>query len=137
MLSRKDKASSGNIRLKIDGELSFDKFKVAKKINSFYLILWKAFIATEVFFFPNSYSFSIVSDNKMLKYPTSLDINKATGLDGMPSRFVRDGVMIIACPLTHVIDLSLIQDVVPDDLKSAREVHVGNYQPVSILTIIS
>ena len=54
--------------------------------------------------------------------------------------------MIRACSLTHVINLSLIQGVVPDDLKSARVVplfkksdktEVGNYQPVSILTIIS
>ena len=32
MPSKKDKASSGNIGLKIDGELSFDKLKVAGKI---------------------------------------------------------------------------------------------------------
>ena len=33
---KKDKASSGNIGLKIDGKLSFDKLKVAEKFNSFY-----------------------------------------------------------------------------------------------------
>ena len=36
MPSKKGKASSGNIGLKIDGELSFDKLKVAKIFNSFY-----------------------------------------------------------------------------------------------------
>ena len=72
--------------------------------------------------FPNSYSFSIISENKILKYLNSLGINKATDLDGIPLRFVRDGALIIACPLTHVISLSLIQGVIPDDLKSAREV---------------
>ena len=64
----------------------------------------------------------------------------------MPSRFVKDGASIISQPLTHVINLSLIQGVVPDDLKSARVVpifkksdttSVGNYRPVSILSIIS
>ena len=65
-------------------------------------------------------SFSIVSENKVLKYLNSLGINKTTGLDVIPSRFVRDGASIIACPLTHVISSSLIQGVVPDDLKSAR-----------------
>ena len=96
--------------------------------------------------FPNSYSFLIVSENKVLKYLNSLGINKATGLDGIPSRVVRDGALIIDCPLTHVINLSLNQGVVPDDLKSARVVplfkkndktEVGNYRPVSTLTIIS
>ena len=81
-----------------------------------------------------------------MKYLNSLGINKATGLDGIPSHFVRDGASIIACPLTHVINLSLIQGVLPDDLKSARVVplfkkndktEVGNYRPVSILMIIS
>ena len=97
-------------------------------------------------FFSNSYTFSTVSENKVLKYLNSLGINKTTGLDGIPSSFVRDGDSIIACPLTHVSNLSLIQGVVPDDLKSARVVplfrksdktEIGNYRPVSILTIIS
>ena len=164
MPSKKGKASSGNIGLKIDDELSFDKLKVAEKFNSFYTTVASKLVEklpqsfnkfgknfVESFYrnkcvFPNSYSFSIVSENKVLKYLNSLGINKATGLDGIPSRFVRDGALIIACPLTHVINLSLIQGVVPDDLKSARVVplfkkndktEVGNYRPVSILTIIS
>ena len=38
---------------------------------------------------PNSYSLIIVSLNKVLKYLNSLGINKATGLDDIPSRLVR------------------------------------------------
>ena len=47
---------------------------------------------------------------------------------------------------SHVINLSLIQGTIPDDLKSARVVplfkknyrtEVCNFRPVSILTIIS
>ena len=95
---------------------------------------------------PNSYSFSLVSENKVLGYLKKLGVNKATGLDDISSRFVRDGASIIACPLTHVINLSLIQGIVPEDLKSDRVVplfkknnkkEVGNYRPVSILTILS
>ena len=71
-------------------------------------------------FFSNSYSFSIVSENKVLKYLNSLGIKKATGMDGIHPRFVRDGASIIACPLTHVINLSLIQGVAPDDLKICK-----------------
>ena len=75
-----------------------------------------------------------------------LGAKKATGLDGFPARFVRDSASIIACLLRHVISLSLIQGIVQDDLKSARVVpifkkndktEVGNYRPVSILSIIS
>ena len=39
MSSKKGKASSGNIGLKIDDELSFDKLKVAERLNSFYTIV--------------------------------------------------------------------------------------------------
>ena len=53
---------------------------------------------------PNDYSFSIVSENKMLKYLGRLGAKKATGLDDIPARFVID---TIACPLRHVINLSL------------------------------
>ena len=160
---KKGKASSGKFGLKIDGKLSFDKLKVAKKFNSFFITAASKLVEklpqsfnkfrknfVESFYrskdvFPNSFSFSIVSENKVLKYLNSLGINKATGLDDIPSRFVRDGASIIACPLTNVINLSLIQGAVPDDLKSARVVplfkksdktEVGNYRSVSILTII-
>ena len=73
---------------------------------------------------PNDYSFPIVSENKILKCLGRLSAKKATGLDGIPARFVRDSASIIACPLRHVINLSLIQGIVPDDLKSARVVPI-------------
>ena len=81
-----------------------------------------------------------------MKYLNALSVDKATGLDGIPSRFVRDSASIIVCPLTYIINLSIIQGVVPGDLKSARVVplfkksdktEVGNYRLVSILSIIS
>ena len=87
-----------------------------------------------------------MSENKVLGYLNKLSANKATGLDGITSHFVRDGVLIIACPSSHVINRSLIQGTTPNDLKSARVVplfkknnrtEVFNYRPVSILTIIS
>ena len=53
---------------------------------------------------PNSYSLSVVSESKVLKYLNALSVDKATGLDGIPSRFVRDSASIIVCPLTHIIN---------------------------------
>jgi hypothetical protein len=94
----------------------------------------------------DSYSFSLISESKVLKYINSLSPNKATGLDGIPSRFVRDSAPMISEPLSHIINLSIIQGSVPDDLKSARVVplfkkndktEVGNYRPVSILSVVS
>ena len=64
----------------------------------------------------------MVSENKILKYHNNLSADKATGLDDIPSRFMRDSASVITCPLTHVINLSIIQGVVLDDLKSAKAV---------------
>jgi len=59
--------------------------------------------------------------------------------DGIPSRFIKDSAPKIAGPLANIINLSIIQGVVPDDLTSARVVpiykksdktDIGNYCPV-------
>jgi len=88
----------------------------------------------------NSFSFSLVTENKVLKYLNKLSSNKATGLDGIPARFVVDSASLIACPFTHVINLSLIQGTVPArvvPLYKKGDKTVGNYRPVSILSVIS
>ena len=69
---------------------------------------------------PNSFSFSIVTESKFFKYLNNLGCNKATGLDGIPSRFVVDAAPIIAYPLSHIINLSVIQGCVPDELSSSN-----------------
>ena len=58
-----------------------------------------------------------------------------TGLDDFQSRFIIDGSSIIASPLAHIVNLSLIQGVVPGDawlglFYFAKRVttHVGNYK---------
>ena len=58
----------------------------------------------------------------MLKYLNILAVNKATGLDGIHLRFVRDGASVIAGPLKHVNNISLIEGVVPYDLNYVRVV---------------
>ena len=156
--------SSSSIGLTVDDEISFDRLTVAEKFNSFYTtvafklveklprclnkygrnFVSKYYTAKGVV--PNSFSFSIVSENKILKHLEKLSANKATGLDGIPARFIRDSASFITGPITHIVNLSIIQGSVPDDLKSARVIplykkgdktEVGNYRPVSVLSILS
>ena len=80
---------------------------------------------------------------------SGLNSSKATGLDNIPARFVKDGSKCIAYPLSHTgifHDLSLRSSIIPQDLKSARvtplhkknsKTEAGNYRPVSVLCIIS
>ena len=163
-LPSKKGQSTYSIGLNIDGEICFDHRKVSDKFNTFYTTVAAELVKKlhkrvrdlgESFVFnfyslkgvkPNDFGFSLVTENQVFKYLIRLNSNKATGLDGIPSKFVKDAAPIIAYPLCHIINLSLIQAGVPDSLKSARVIplfkkndktEVGNYRPVSILNVIS
>ena len=139
MPSKKNNSSScQSIGLNIDGVLCFDKLNVAETFNKFYTTVASSLVSklprpsfkygkdfVAKFYSAkgvkvNNCSFSLVSENKVLKYLNKMSADKATGLDSIPAKFIVDGSSLIASPLTHVINLSLIQGSVPDDLKSAR-----------------
>jgi len=120
--------------LNINGEVCFDKLKAAEKFNSFYTSVAADLVAklpkclnkfgrNFVFNYysskgvvPECFGLSIVSENKIFKYLSNLSSKKATGLDGIQARFVKNSASVIANPLSHIINLSIIQGVVPDDL---------------------
>ena len=92
-----------------------------------------------------SHNRSSVSKDHVLKIIKSISPNKATGLDSLPAKFIRDAATEIVSPLTHNINLSLFHGAVSAELKSARLVplykkssktEVGNYRPVSILSVV-
>jgi len=141
--------------LKINGEICFDKAKVCDMVNCFYTTVASTLVSklpvslgvygkqfVDFFYskkgvFKNSFSFALVSKSTVFKYINHLSHSKATGLDGIPARFVKNGAAVIFGPLAHIINLSLIQGRVPDDIKMARVVplyrksdktDVGNYR---------
>ena len=50
---------------------------------------------------PNACIFSPVSEDVILKLIGNLSIRKATDLDGLSARYVRDGASVIPSPLAH------------------------------------
>ena len=91
----------------------------------------------------NSFSFSLLSETKVCKMLKCVSPRKATGLDDLPARFIRDGAEGIAYPISYIINLSLKTGVVPDEMNTARVIPLykknpklepGNYRPVSILS---
>ena len=71
---------------------------------------------------------------------------KSTGLDNLPAKFIKEAAPVICKPLTHIINLSIMSGYISSDMKNARVVpiykknsktEVGNYRPVSILSVIS
>ena len=76
----------------------------------------------------------------------SISASKATDLDELPARCIKDGSSVIAKPLTHIVNVSITTGTIPDDLKVARVVllfkkksktNVENYRPISVRSIIS
>ena len=87
-----------------------------------------------------------VSEDFIYKELCKLNPSKSTGTDNIPARFVKDAASVHTKPIVHIINLSIEQNVVRNDLKNARVVplfkknkrsEVGNYRPVSVLSVVS
>ena len=72
---------------------------------------------------------------------SNLKVNKSTGLDGVSCRFLRDGADVLAEPMKHLVNFSIMSEAVPSQLKQARVVPLfkkgsrldpNNHRPVSI-----
>ena len=95
---------------------------------------------------PKSHNISSVTEDFVYKELCKLNPNKSTGIDGIKSKFLKDGANVIKSAITHIVNLSIETGTVPDELKSAivkplhkknSRLEVGNYRPVSILCIVS
>ena len=76
----------------------------------------------------------------------ALKKKKATGLDNIPAKLIKDCASEISSPVTFVLNLSLSSSTVPSDWKMAKVIptfksgnsrDVNNYRPIPILPVIS
>ena len=165
MPSKSVKTASSKIGLLIDDEICFEEEKNAIEFNKFFTSIAstlvnklptskglfnsefvKKFYCEKKGIVSDKFRLNVVSEDEICKIVNSIGANKATGLDSLPSRFIKDSCDAIISPLTHIVNLSLCSGKVPCDLKEARVVPLykkkdktdtGNYRPVSILSIIS
>ena len=88
---------------------------------------------------------SPVLATEVLKIISSLN-NASPGWDEISSRIVKTTCHLFIEPITHILNMSLIQGVFPDELKIAKIVPIyksennqiiNNYRPVSVLPIFS
>ena len=103
-----------------------------------------------------NWSTSFISDVKFKPQPVTvasvanqlaqLKTNKATGLDSISARMLRDSSDVIAPPLTYLINMSFRTGVFPDMWKCAKVMALfkkgdkhdrDNYRPISILPSVS
>ncbi len=151
--------------LNIDGE-TYDKVKIANFFNSFFTTVAET-LARKLPVPPNKYTtntptfqnyykdngippnrfrLATVSPEFTLRELMKMEINKSTGPNKLPAKFLRHRTNVIAKPLTHVINLSIMTDTVPRELKEALvtpiykkgdKLNGTNYGPVGILCTVS
>ena len=84
--------------------------------------------------------------NKVFSLLNKLDKSKATGLDTISTRFVRECADLICVPICDIFNQSISQGKFPDDWKYARVTplfkqgnrdDVNNYRPISVIPIVA
>ena len=165
-LGYKNSSSSSPIVLENNGTKVFDKAAVACLFNRFYTTVASNLLSklpsptglfhtsSQVFrqFYcrivsPTSpFVLSPVSQHFIRKQLRGLNPNKAVGLDGISSKFLRDSADVITQPICHMINISILTETVPSGFKQAKVVPLfkkgsrldpGNYRPVSVLSVLS
>ena len=121
------------------GEIIFENFKVANIFNSFFTSVAEKLVnklpKRPIHFakqflkdyyqekgVENSFHFLTVGEEEIKNLLSGLTTSKATGLDSLPARFLKDGAEVLACPLAHIINLTLHSSQIPEDMKNARVV---------------
>ena len=82
----------------------------------------------------------------MLKQLYDLDENKAVDLDNLPGKFLKDGAIVLAKPISQICNLSIKYSIFPSDCKIAKlkplfkkgsKTDPQNYRPISLLPLVS
>lgn len=161
---KRAKSKGSRISLKVNDQLLTDQKEVANCFNRFFTtvadnLIKELPVQTGLYndklvkeYYANcgvtlgGFSFNKVNETTVYKKLTDLKCNKATGLDNIPARFIKDSANFITPVVTHILNLSIGQAKVPDELKQARvfplfkkgsRFECNNYRPVSILSSLS
>ena len=70
--------------------------------------------------FPQSMFLNLVTEEEIIEIANSFPSGKAAGYDDLPMSIIKPSINSIACPLTHVINLSITSGIVPKNMKIAR-----------------
>ena len=94
---------------------------------------------------PNTIFLEPVSDEEVEGIVNNLK-NSAPGYDEITASILRFSLPVIRSPLTHILNLSLLEGVFPNELKIANvlplykaddDMVFNNYRPVSVLSVLS
>ena len=96
--------------------------------------------------FLESLFLNTVTEKEVMEICKSLKSRSAAGYDNISVDLVKECAQLISNPLTHIINLSIVSGVVPDEVKVARVIPLfksgdrtlsTNYCPISVLQAFS
>ena len=158
------KTASTNICLKDKTEVTFDSSSISEIFKSSYSTLTSNLVkqlpppknrfdlkSVEKYyssfnFSENKFSFERVSPESVLKTLKNLDTNKASGIDNISGKFLKDGTKILAVPISQICNLSISRSTFPDACKIAKlkllfkkgsKTDPKNFRPIYLLPLIS
>ena len=94
----------------------------------------------------SSFQFFPISSNIVFSHLNKLSRSKATGLDNISARFIRECADLISVPISDLFNKSLTSGIFPDDWESARVIplfkqgersDLNNYRPISVISVIA
>ncbi|MEW8544961.1 MAG: reverse transcriptase family protein, partial [Candidatus Thiodiazotropha sp.] len=94
----------------------------------------------------SNFKIPCIEKDKVFKYLSNIDVNKATGMDNIGPRLIKLAAPIIAGDITFICNYSISNSSFPDKWKEAKvsPLHkngphdeINNYRPISILPILS
>ena len=94
----------------------------------------------------NKFSFSSTSSSIVFSHLNKLCRSKATGLDNISAKIIRECAELTSASLCDLFNTSLVSGIFPDDWKCARVTplfkqgdpsDLNNYRPISVISVIA
>ena len=134
-----------------DDTMSSDDFKKANILNEYFTSISNIADADEnvnIYNQPPTHNLEniIITLKDVYDIIKSLKVNKATGMDGLSHRVLKEAIESISEPLCKIFNKSLHQGIFPTQWKYANVIPIyksketflpSNYRPVSLLSTIS
>ena len=76
--------------------------------------LESVFLYYSNFAIPESFHIKITSEEKVFKIMENIEISKASGIDKLPGKFLKDGAKILSRPISEIRDLSISHRIFPN-----------------------
>ena len=95
---------------------------------------------------PQSLFFTPVTEDEVKQVVNNLKTKRSSGYDDITNFLLKNIINEIVAPLTHILNLSLSQGIVPQNMKIAKVIPVfkkgpkdslNNYRPISLLPSLS